>query len=124
LCRVVSKVTDGVHTAIQVGGDRYPMTSFQQVIQRYQNHPDIKLIVLLGEVGNEDENRVADMITSGEITKPVVARVAGTSAEQLQSDVQFGHAGAKANADAEKATFKNNYLQQAGAHVPTSYDEF
>lgn len=124
LCRVVSKVTDGVHTAIQVWWDRYPMTSFQQVISRYQNHPEIKLIVLLGEVGNEDENRVADMIKSGQITKPVVARVAGTSAEQLQSDVQFGHAGAKANADAEKATYKNNYLKQAGAHVPTSYDAF
>ncbi len=68
------------------------MTNFQQVVQRYQANPEIKLIVLLGEVGNEDENQVADMIKSGTITKPVVARVAGTSAEQLQSDVQFGHA--------------------------------
>jgi ATP citrate (pro-S)-lyase len=65
------------------------MTNFQQVISRYQNNPEIKLIVLLGEVGNEDENRVADMIKEGKITKPVVARVAGTSAEQLTSDVQF-----------------------------------
>lgn len=89
LCRVVSKVTDGVHTAIQVGGDRYPMTSFQQVISRYQANPDIKLIVLLGEVGNEDENHIADMIKAGTITKPVVARVAGTSAEQITSEVQF-----------------------------------
>lgn len=124
LCRVVSKVTDGVHTAIQVWWDRYPMTSFQQVISRYQNNPDIKLIVLLGEVGNEDENHIADMIKSGQITKPVVARVAGTSAEQLTSEVQFWHAGAKANTDHEKATYKNNYLKQAGAHVPDSFDTF
>jgi ATP citrate (pro-S)-lyase len=65
------------------------MTSFQQVVSRYENNPEIKLIVLLGEVGNEDENHVADMIKEGKLTKPVVARVAGTSAEQLTSDVQF-----------------------------------
>jgi len=124
LCRVVSKVTDGVHTAIQVGGDRYPMTSFQQVVARYENNPAIKLIVLLGEVGNEDENRIADMIKEWKITKPVVARVAGTSAEQLTSDVQFWHAGAKANTDHENATYKNTYLKQSGAHVPESYDTF
>lgn len=124
LCRVVSKVSDGVHTAIQVWWDRYPMTNFQQVVQRYQANPEIKLIVLLGEVGNEDENQVADMIKLGTITKPVVARVAGTSAEQLQSDVQFGHAWAKANTDHEKATYKNTYLKQSGAHVPESFDNF
>lgn len=124
LCRVVSKVTDGVHTAIQVWWDRYPMTSFQQVISRYQSNPEIKIIVLLGEVGNEDENHIADMIKDGTITKPVVARVAGTSAEQLQSEVQFGHAGAKANTDHEKATYKNKYLKDSGAHVPESYDNF
>ena len=124
LCRVVSKVSDGVHTAIQVGGDRYPMTNFQQVVQRYEQNPVIKIIVLLGEVGNEDENQVADMMKNGTITKPVVARVAGTSAEQLQSEVQFGHAWAKANTDHEKATYKNDYLKQAGAHIPASFDDF
>jgi len=124
LCRVISKVSDGVHTAIQVGWDRYPMTTFQDVVTRYEKNPAIKLIVLLGEVGNEDENQVADMIKNGTITKPVVARVAGTSAEQLQSDVQFGHAWAKANTDHEKATYKNDYLKQVGAYVPASFDDF
>lgn len=124
LCRVISKVTDGVHTAIQVWGDRYPMTSFQQVVSRYENNPDIKLIVLLGEVWNEDENRIADMIKDRKITKPLVARVAGTSAEQLTSEVQFWHAGAKANTDHEKASYKNTYLKESGAHVPESFDTF
>lgn len=47
LCRVVSKQTDGVHTALQVGGDRYAMTTFSEVIRRYQCVPEIKMIVML-----------------------------------------------------------------------------
>jgi ATP citrate (pro-S)-lyase len=43
-------------------------------------------------VGNEDENIVADMIRDGRISKPVVARVAGTSASAFATEVQFGHA--------------------------------
>jgi succinyl-CoA synthetase alpha subunit len=76
LCRVVSKQTDGVHTALQVGGDRYAMTTFSEVIRRYQSVPEIKMIVMLGEVGNEEEIIIADMIERGELTKPLVARVA------------------------------------------------
>lgn len=124
MCRVVSRYTDGIHTALQIGGDRYPMTTFQDIITRYQADQEIKMIVLLGEVGNEDENIVADMIRSGQITKPVVARVVGTAAEAFTTEVQFGHAGAKANADRETASFKNTYLRDAGAFVPTSYDDF
>ena len=124
LCRVISKVTDGVHTAIQVGWDRYPMTTFQQVISRYEKNPEIKMIVLLWEVGNEDENMIADMIKAKKIKKPLVARAAGTAAEKIKSDVQFGHAGAKANAERETASFKNKYLAQQGAFVPKSFDDF
>jgi succinyl-CoA synthetase alpha subunit len=79
----------------------------------YQDNPEIKMIVILGEVGNEDENKVADLITSGRITKPVIAWVVGTAAESFKTEVQFGHAGAKANAHRETASFKNAYLRQA-----------
>ena len=75
-------------------------------------------------MGNEDENKVADLISSGTVTKPVVAWIVGTAAESFKTEVQFGHAGAKANADRETASFKNTYLRQAGAHVPESYDDF
>ena len=124
MCRVISKYTDGVHTALQIGGDRYPMTSFQDIVTRYQADPEITMIVMLGEVGNEDENVVADMIREGKITKPVLAWIVGTAAEAFTTEVQFGHAGAKANADRETASFKNNYLRDAGAFVPDSYDDF
>lgn len=64
LCRVVSHHTDGIHTAIQVGGDRYPMTRFIDIVQMYEQTPTIKMIVLLGEVGNQDENEIAEFISS------------------------------------------------------------
>ena len=64
LCRVVSHHTDGVHTAMQVGGDRRPMTRFIDIIEMYEQNPAIKMIVLLGEVGNEDENEIAARIST------------------------------------------------------------
>lgn len=124
LMHIASRYADGVHTALQIGGDRYPMTTFQDIIQMYQTNDGIKTIVMLGEVGNENENDIADMIRDGRITKPVVARCCGTSADQLSSEIQFGHAGAKANADREKADFKNTNLRDAGALVPESFDHF
>ncbi|MBP7061731.1 hypothetical protein KA037_05275 [Patescibacteria group bacterium] len=67
---------------------------------------------------------IADMIKAKKIKKPLVARAAGTAAEKIKSDVQFGHAGAKANAERETASFKNKYLAQQGAFVPKSFDDF
>jgi ATP citrate (pro-S)-lyase len=87
----------------------------------YQADPEIQMIVLLGEVGGRDELDIVDMLEKNEISKPIVAYVAGSFAERLSTPVQFGHAGAKANADEEKATYKNNALRTAGAYVPTSY---
>lgn len=124
LMHIASRYADGVHTALQIGGDRYPMTTFQDIIQIYQTNDAIKTIVMLGEVGNENENDIADMIRDGRITKPVVARCCGTSADQISSEIQFGHAGAKANAERETAKFKNNNLRDAGALVPESFDHF
>jgi ATP citrate (pro-S)-lyase len=52
-----------------------------------------------------------------------VARVAGTSASAFATEVQFGHAWAKANSGRETAVYKNDYLRHAGAHVPMVFDE-
>ena len=124
MCRVISRHTNGVHTALQVWWDRYSMTTFQDIVQWYQDEPEITVIVLLWEVWNEDENNVADMIRDGRITKPVIAWMAWTSASFFATDVQFGHAWAKANSDRETAHFKNKYFRDAGGHVPATYNEF
>ena len=98
------------------------MTTFKDVLRYYESVPGITSIVMLGEVGNRNEIEIADMIAAGELTKPIIARCIGDSAEQFTSEVQFGHAGAKANSDEEKATYKNTYLRDKGAHVPDNFD--
>jgi ATP citrate (pro-S)-lyase len=60
----------------------------------------------------------------GQVTKPVVAWCIGTCASKFATDVQFGHAGASANAERETAVAKNKALAAAGAHVPKSFDDF
>ena len=122
--RVIGTRTDGIHTGIALGGDRFVCSTFRDIVLDYNQNPEIKMIVMLGEVGSRDELEIAELLTQKEITKPVVAYVSGSFAEALTTEVQFGHAGAKANADEEKASHKNAALRDAGAHVPESYADF
>jgi ATP-citrate lyase alpha-subunit len=90
---------------------------------RMESNPDVKYMVLLGEVGGTEEYKVIDAIKSGKITKPVIAWCIGTIAKHFSSGVQFGHAGASANADAETAAAKNTAMAEAGIHVPDSFND-
>jgi ATP-citrate lyase alpha-subunit len=122
--RVIGTRTDGIHTGIALGGDRFVCSTFRDIVLDYEQNPEIKMIVMLGEVGSRDELEIAELLRSKKITKPVVAYISGSFAEALTTEVQFGHAGAKANADEEKASYKNTALRDAGAHVPGSYADF
>lgn len=122
LNNIISKATDGVFEGVAIGGDRYPGTTFMDHIMRYQNDANAKLIVLLGEVGGAEEYEVCEALRDGRITKPLVAWCIGTCASMFTSEVQFGHAGSCANSDRETATAKNRALNDAGAHVPDSFD--
>lgn len=53
------------------------------------------------------------MIRDGRVTKPIVAYVSGSFAEHLRTEVQFGHAGAKANGEKESASYKNKILRES-----------
>lgn len=123
LNNIIALNTDGVYEGVAIGGDRYPGTTFMDHILRYQADPDVKMIVLLGEVGGVEEYRLTQALKEGRVTKPVVAWCIGTCAKMFTSEVQFGHAGSCANADAETAVAKNAALQEAGARVPRSFDE-
>lgn len=122
LNNIISKATDGVFEGVAIGGDRYPGTTFMDHIMRYQNDPDAKLIVLLGEVGGTEEYDVCEALKSGKISKPMVAWCIGTCAGMFTAEVQFGHAGSCANSDRETATAKNKALRDAGAYTPDSFD--
>lgn len=122
LNNIISNTTNGVYEGIAIGGDRYPGTTFMDHIMRYQNDEDVKLIVLLGEVGGTEEYQVCDAIKDGRITKPLIAWCIGTCASMFTSEVQFGHAGSCAQSDIETAVAKNSAFSKAGAYVPDSFD--
>lgn len=82
------------------------------------------MIVVLGELGGQDEYSLVEAMQSGRVTKPVVAWVSGTVAKLFKSEVQFGHAGARSGGDKESAQAKNAALRAAGALVPDSYEGF
>ena len=124
LNNIIARNTDGVYEGVAIGGDRYPGSTFIQHIMRYEKNPEIKMIVLLGEVGGTDEYDVVNALKKGKIKKPLVAWCIGTCAKVFPAEVQFGHAGARAGASQETADAKNQALKKAGAIVPASFDDF
>ena len=121
---IIARNADGVYEGVAIGGDAFPCSTLLDHLLRYQANPDIKMMVCLGEVGGEEEYKIAEAISSGQIDKPVVAWVTGTSLIHLPQGVQFGHAGAKADAERETAQAKNKALAEAGAVVPESFNDF
>lgn len=122
LNNIISKASNGVLEGVAIGGDRYPGTTFMDHIMRYQENPEVKLIVLLGEVGGVEEYEVCEALRAKRITKPLIAWCIGTCASMFNSEVQFGHAGSIAHSNLETASAKNAALKIAGAYVPNSFD--
>jgi len=123
LNNIIAHASNGVCEGVAIGGDRYPGTTFIDHLLRYQNDPQVKMLVLLGEVGGVEEYEVCSALRDGTIKKPLIAWCIGTCATMFNSEVQFGHAGSCANADRETAVSKNKALADAGAKVPQSFDD-
>lgn len=123
LNNIISQNTNGVYEGIAIGGDRYPGSTYTDHVIRYQNDDRVKMIVLLGEVGGVEEYKIVDLLKQKKVTKPLVAWCIGTCADHITSEVQFGHAGASANALGETAACKNAALRASGALVPESFDD-
>merc|ERR1719162_108321 len=123
LNNMICRCSDGVCEGVAIGGDRYPGSRFLEHFLRYQDNPNCKILLLLGEVGGTDEYDLIEAVKSGRITKPVIAWCVGTCASCFATEVQFGHAGAQARGDTETAAAKNKAMKEAGFHVPESFDK-
>merc|ERR1711972_535862 len=123
LNNIIARSSDGVWDGVAIGGDRYPGSRFIDHFLKYEANPECKIIVMLGEVGGVDEYDVMEAIKKKEITKPVVAWCVGTCASAFDYEVQFGHAGAQARGDMEKARAKNAAMKEAGIIVPPSFNQ-
>ncbi len=121
---IIARNTDGLNEGIAIGGDAFPGSTLLDHLLRYEANPDIKLLVCLGELGGTAEYEIADAVRAGRIKKPLVMWVTGTCAKVLPGQVQFGHAGARADSARETADAKNQALREAGVIVPNSFDDY
>ncbi|NMA69167.1 MAG: succinate--CoA ligase subunit alpha [Desulfitobacterium sp.] len=102
----------GQTTVVGMGGDRIVGLSFVDVLKLFEEDPETKVVVLIGEIGGDAEERAAEYIKI--MTKPVVAYIAGKSAPPGK---RMGHAGAII--ERGKGTFEGKVkaLSEAGAKV-------
>ncbi len=103
----------GQTTCVGIGGDPVPGTTFIDCLARFEKDPETKAVVMIGEIGGSDEETAAAFIAS-EMTKPVVAYIAGVTAPPGK---KMGHAGAIVSGSKGTAAAKIEALEKAGCKV-------
>ena len=103
----------GVSAYVGIGGDPVRGTTMQEAVAYYSKDPHTKVIVLIGEIGSDEEEKTAVFIKRN-VSKPVIAYIAGKSAPEGK---RMGHAGAIISGDVGTAQGKIKALQRSGALV-------
>jgi len=116
----LSRAGVGLSTLVHVGGDSIIGLPLPEIVIRFEADPDTEAIALFGEIGGSQEERVADLLASGAVTKPVVAYIGGRAAT---SGVRFSHAGAIVEGGRGTHEGKVAALKAAGAVVVDTFDE-
>ena len=116
---VVQAMTDagiGQTTCVGIGGDPIVGTSFIDVLDMFNQDPETEAIVLIGEIGGDEEERAA-AFCEREVRKPMAAFIAGRTAPPGR---RMGHAGAIISGEGGTAESKRGALQAAGVSVADS----
>jgi succinyl-CoA synthetase alpha subunit len=103
----------GFSTNVGIGGDPIIGTTHIDCLAAYQDDPETKAIVMIGEIGGDAEERAAAFIKEN-VTKPVVGYVAGFTAPEGKT---MGHAGAIVSGSSGTAQAKKEALEAAGVQV-------
>jgi succinyl-CoA synthetase alpha subunit len=106
----------GQSTIVGIGGDPVVGSSFVDVLARFEADPETDLVVMVGEIGGAEEEKAA-VFVADEMTKPVVAYIAGFTAPPGKT---MGHAGAIISGSAGTAQAKKEALEAHGVRVGTN----
>lgn len=109
----------GQSTIVGIGGDPVVGSSFIDVLGRFQDDPETEIVVMVGEIGGAEEEKAAAFIEA-EVTKPVIAYIAGFTAPPGKT---MGHAGAIISGSAGTAQAKKEALEAHGVQVGTNPTE-
>lgn len=110
----------GQSTIIHVGGDAVVGTSHPEVVEMFEQDKETKAVVMFGEIGSTQEERVADLIEGGKFTKPLIAFIGGAAAK---SGTRFSHAGAIIEGGRGTYEGKVERLREVGAHVVEDFND-
>ena len=109
----------GFSTAVGIGGDPVVGTTHIDCLRAFQDDPETKAIVMIGEIGGDAEERAAAFIKEY-VTKPVVGYVAGFTAPEGKT---MGHAGAIVSGSSGTAAAKRDALEAVGVRVGVTPSE-
>jgi succinyl-CoA synthetase alpha subunit len=109
----------GNSTIVGIGGDPVVGSSFIDVLARFEADDETEVIVMVGEIGGDEEEKAAAFIEA-EVTKPVVAYIAGFTAPPGKT---MGHAGAIISGSSGTAQAKKEALEERGVRVGTTPTE-
>ncbi|HEY1509665.1 MAG TPA: succinate--CoA ligase subunit alpha [Solirubrobacteraceae bacterium] len=103
----------GNSTIVGIGGDPVPGSDFIDILRLFQDDPETELIVMCGEIGGDAEEQAAEFIAAN-VTKPVIAYIAGFTAPPGKT---MGHAGAIVSGSRGTAKAKAEALESKGVQV-------
>jgi len=109
----------GASTCVGIGGDPVNGTNFLDALELFEHDPKTEKVILIGEIGGNDEEKAAEYIAS-RMTKPVAAFIAGQTAPPGK---RMGHAGAIIEGGSGTAADKIRALESAGVKVAKHPDE-
>jgi succinyl-CoA synthetase alpha subunit len=109
----------GQSTCVGVGGDPVIGSTFVELLNLLESDPGTAGVVLIGEIGGDDEEKAAEFISSS-MHKPVVAFISGRTAPP---EKRMGHAGAIVSGGRGTALAKVEALQKAGVPVADRPDQ-
>lgn len=120
---MVKRAGFGVSTCISIGGDPLIGTPTVELLKLFEKDPDTDAVVLFAEPGTSFEEDVADFVSKGGFTKPLIAYVAGKFTENMPQGTVFGHAAAIISNNQGRPSEKMRRLKAAGALTANSYDD-